>query len=42
MTEAHAAEERFEVLFESTADAHVLFDGQRIELGFRHEAAQRR
>ncbi|MEQ1858950.1 MAG: PAS domain S-box protein [Chthoniobacteraceae bacterium] len=30
MTEAHAAEQRFEVLFESTADAHVLFDGQRI------------
>ncbi len=30
ITEAHAAEERFEVLFERTADGHVLFDGQQI------------
>jgi len=30
ITEAHAAEERFEVLFESTSDAHMLFDGQQI------------
>jgi PAS domain S-box-containing protein len=30
VTEAQAAEERFEVLFENTTDAHVLFDGQRI------------
>jgi len=30
ITEAQAAEERFEVLFESTADAHMLFSGEQI------------
>lgn len=30
VTEAHAAEERFEVLFECTADAHMIFDTQQI------------
>jgi PAS domain S-box-containing protein len=30
VTEAQAAEERFEVLFESAGDAHVMFDGNEI------------
>jgi two-component system, sensor histidine kinase and response regulator len=30
MTDTHAAEEKFRVLFESTTDAHMLFDGNQL------------